>query len=492
MMKKIEGLFKDANLYLCGIISILFFGVFFSIQYAPDTYFVFTNTSNAVINQFLTGGRLVTAFVAGISLGILKMNDFTIYVLSYLLAIICTITSLYKMSNLLNKDIKNKIICLIIAILIVINPFSLELFVYIEKGIMMLSVLLCILAVEQIDKFFSEKSWKHAIIALLYTMIATCSYQGTVGVFVVISLFYIIKYSKNVKEFLSNNVKVAVIYGIPAILNFIMVKFVTSNSRVDGEIIFTESINKIVQGLKNLMINTYNILPKYMFFVATLVIILFTIYKIIISKHDRKSIKFLKFATIVYILAGTIVATIAPQILQNTDSIWFVARSSYPAASIIGILLLFAFYECDINKKETNVIIIFCILFLIIQLFCFTKFAIDGYIVNYKDKQETQEIINQIELYEKESGNIINKIAIYYDKNITYVHPDIKSSGDINIRGLCSNWASNFIINYYSGKRLKLIDSKKQLQQDFSTKDWTQYNEEQILFENDTIHLCLY
>ena len=491
-MKKIKDILKDTNLYLCGIITIIFFGVFMSIQYAPDTYFAFTNTTKAVMNQFISGGRIVTAFAAGVSIGIMNLSDKMIYFLSYMLAITCTIISLYKLSNLLNKDIKNKTICLIIATLIIINPFSFELFVYIEKGIMMLSVLMCVLAVEQIEKWFSDKSWKHAIIALIYVMIATCSYQGTVGAFVAISLFYIIKYSKNIKEFLLNNVKIATIYGIPAISNFLIVKFLGSNSRVEGQIILSESIEKIVQGLKSLLINTYNILPKYVFLVAIVGTVGFITYKIIVSKEEQKRNKILKFAAIIYILAGTLVATIAPQILQNTNSIWFVARSSYPMASIIGILLMYAFYQFDIKESEKNVTIAICIVFLVIQLFCFTRLAIDGYIVNYKDKQEANEIIKQIEAYEKESGNEITQIAIYYDKNTTYVHSDVKASGDINVRALCTNWASQFIINYYSGRRLEQIESNEEIKQTFNQEDWNQYDEKQIILENNTIHLCLY
>lgn len=491
-MNKTKDIFKDTNLYLCGVITIVFFCVFMSMQYAPDTYFAFTNTTRAVMNQFLTGGRLVTAFVAGICIGIMKMNDKIIYSLSYILAIICTTICLYKLSNLLNKDIKNKTICLMIATLIIINPFSFELFVYIEKGIMIFSVLMCILAVEQIEKCFSNKSWKHAIIALIYVMIATCSYQGTVGIFVAISLFYIIKYSRNVKEFLLNNIKVATIYGVPAITNFLIVKFLGSNSRVEGQIIFSKSIEKIMQGLKSLLINTYNILPKYVFLIAIVGIIAFITYKIIVSKEEKKRNKILKFLAVIYILAGTLVATIAPQILQNTESIWFVARSSYPMASIIGILLMYTFYQFDIKKSEKNAITVICILFLIIQLSCFTKLAIDGYIVNYKDKQEATEIIKQIETYEKETGNKITKIAIYHDKNTTYVHSGIKASGDINVRALCTDWASQFIINYYSGRRLETLKSNEEMQQKFIQQDWNQYDEKQIILENDTIHLCLY
>ena len=492
-MERIKNIFKNIDIYLCIIIPIIFFGALVFIQYAPDTYFVFTNTTRSVINQFATGGRIVTALIAGVCLGIMNLSDKIIYFLSYTFAIICTIISLYRLNNLLKKDIDNKVVSLIIATLIIINPFSIELYIYIEKGIMMFSVLICILAVEQLEKHFINKTWKEFIIALVFVMIAICSYQGTVGIFVALSLLYIIKYSNNIVEFLLNNFKVATIYGIPAIFNYLIVKFVASNSRVKGQIILSESINKIMQGLKELIFNTYNILPKYLFSIIIFGLIIFIIYKIVFfEKEEKKKNKILKFVWIFYIFIGITAVTIAPQILQDTNSIWFVARSSYPMASIIGIFLVYVFQQFNIKNYEKNIIILISILFLCIQLICFARIIIDSYIVNYIDKKETAEIIEQIEEYEKESGNQITKIAIYKDENTTFVHQGIKASGDINVRALCTDWASRFIINYYSNRDLKEAEKDIELQEEFSQRDWENFDEEQLVFENDTIHICLY
>ena len=283
----------------------------------------------------------------------------------------------------------------------------------------MFSVLMCILAVEQVEKLFINKSWKYMIFSIIYMIIATCSYQGTVGIFVAISLIYILKYSNTIKQFIANNTKVALIYGIPAIFNFMLVRFLGYNSRVEGKIVLLESIKKIILGIKNLFINTYNIMPQNIFMIFILGIIVFSIYKIIITQKQ----KVLKLLSIFYILAGTLIATIAPQILQNTESIWFVARSSYPMAGVIGILLIYIFSNFEVKKIEQNIIIIFCLMFMCIQLSCFMKLSIDGYITNYQDKQESMKIINKINEYEEQTGIIvaINKSfvgSILYNNNI--------------------------------------------------------------------------
>ena len=491
-MNKINEMFKDKKLYLFGVITLIFFGVFISIQYAPDTYTVFSERTKASVTHFFSCGRLITGCAVGITKGILNLTDNIIYNLSYMFAIICTILSLYKLYNLINVDIKNKTVSVILSSLVVINVFSLELFVYIEKGIMMLSVLMSILAVEQTKEFLENKKWKSMILALIFMIIATSSYQGTVGIFVAISLIYILKYSKTIKEFLLNNVKVALIYGIPAGINFVMVRFMGTNSRVEGNIRLAESIEKIVSGVKNLIINTYGLFPKYCFALAMLVAISFGIYKFVRHKNGNAREKIVKILAIIYILAGTLFATVAPQILQNTDSIWFVARSSYPMASVIGILLIYILSNCEVEKVEKNIIITCSCIYMLVQLAYFMIFAIDGYIVNYEDKQQTMELINLINEYEEETGNKITKIAIYSDKYITYTYPDTRASGDINVKAFSSDWAAKAIVNYYLGRQLEKVEISTTLEQYYKENDWQEFNIEQVKFEDDTIHLCLY
>lgn len=474
-----------------AIITLCFFGIFVKKQYASDTYFVFSNTNEAVIRQFFCCGRFVTGIVAGLCIGIFKLSEEKIYILSYVFAIICTIISLYKLSNLIKKETKNCILSIIFSTLVVINIFSFELYIYIEKGIMMLSVLMSILAVEQIYKHLENKKWKHFSLSMFYLLIATCSYQGTIGIFVSLSLLYIIKYSRTTKEFLINNIKVLIIYGIPSIINFLIVRFANYNYRVEGKIVLLESIRKIAEGIQNIFINTYNLFPKYLFSIYLLAITVFIIYKTIFSKEKTKD-KILKILGIVYIVAGTLAVTILPQILQNTEEIWFVARSTYPIASIVGILLIYAFNQFDIKKIEEITIILFCLIFIIIQLKFFENFAKDGYIVNDIDKQETVKVIKQIEEYEKQSGQQINKIAIYQDKNIKYTYSGILTSGDINARTLSKGWGARVIINYYSGKTLQLTQGNKKIQELFIKQNWDKYDERQIIFENDIMHLCIY
>ena len=487
---KIKEIITDKNVYIFTIITIVFFGALCKLQYAPDTYSVFTNDLMHSVKHFLSCGTIVTAMATYVVMGILQLSNEWTYILSYVFAMICMIIALYRLNKFIQKDVKNHIVSAIITTLILINPFSLELFLYIEKGIMVLSVLLCVLAVEQMDKFFQGNK-KSIIWAGIFMIIANCCYQGTVGLFVAISLIYIIKYSKNIKEFIVNNVIVALTYGIPALLNFLLVRFFFTNARVNGQMIFSESIKKVIVGIKRMVVDSYDLLPQYLFLAIIVIVLGIIIYKAIRENSSIKE-KILKILGAFYLIAGTLFATVAPQMLQDTNSIWFVARSSYPMAAIIGILVLYLFTKFDIKKITKNIVIAILIVFLLIQYIYFMNYARDNYIGNYIDKQITLEINQEILNYEEETGNTVDTIAIYRDKTPQYVYPELRASGDINIKAYSADWCVSRILKLYTGREFNVIEANEEIKEQFEQESWDYFSEEQLVFENNIMHLCVF
>lgn len=482
---KVKELVYDKELYIFAGISLLFFGVFCLMQYAPDTYSVFTNDLKHTVVHFLSCGRFVTAIATYFSMGIMHLGKEGTYLLSYGFAIICTTISLYRLNKLVKKDIKNNSMAIIVSTLIIINPFSIELFMYIEKGIMLLSVLLCVLAVEQIDRFF-EGNRKSILFALLFMFLANCCYQGTVGLFVAIALIDIIKYSKNVKQFIINNIIVALTYGIPAVINFLSVRFIFTNARVKGNMILIESLSKVLAGTQRMLVDTYDLLPHYLFLIMIIFLLSVIIYKGI---KERKVFVILGAF---YIMGGTLFATVAPQIMQDTNAIWFVARSSYPMAAILGILIWYIGRKTSFYPLEKTIIVTVMILFLMIQFTNFMSYTIDNYIGNYMDKTITLEINELIEDYEEKSGNTIEYVAVYSDAMMQYVYPGLKASGDMNIKAYSANWCISRILKLYTGREIQLVESDPSKKETFSQKNWDYFNKEQVIFEDNVMHLCVF
>ena len=481
---------KDISIFT--IISILFFGILINMEFATDTYQVFSIGTRKNVMHFLGCGRFITA-ISIVLIRLLDLGEGTIYLFSYFLAMFSLIISLYELNKILKEDIQSQLMSRIVSILIILNVFIIELFLFIEKGILIFSILLNILAIKHLIKFLKNKEKKQILFSALYMFIANGSYQGTVGLFLVLAMLYIIKYSKNIKEFICNNLIAVLIYGIPAILDLIIAKIFVGD-RVSGSIIIKEAIYKILNSSKE-MFNTFTIIPKYIFSIMILVIIGVILYKLVYKVNKNKILNIFYLA---YVLLGTYLITVIPQLLQDTNSIWLVPRSTYSYASLIGILILLIYIiynKQNINKeniKDSKLLIILSIVFICIELICFSKIEVERYKSNQEDFTVTKLILNQINTYEQKNNIKIKKIAIYQDKQLRYSYDNIKSIKDLNIKAYSMNWSTISILEYFRKEKFEVVEKNEEIQNKFLNQNWDNFDQQQLIFNNDTLHLCLY
>lgn len=492
MKEKVKKIIQDKNLWLFTVITLLFFGILARMEFATDTYATLTFSLKEFAGQFISSGRFLLVVVGGI-LKVLSIKSETIYCISFLLAIICMIVSMYKLYNIIEEDISNKYIKKIIPILIVLNPFSIELFLYIEKGIMLLGVLMCIFAVGETKKWFEHKSSKYLISTFIFMLLANFCYQGVVGIYVTISLIYIIKYSKNIKQFIQNNIVVALSYGIPALIDYIIIKILSESSRVNGDIILIESLKKVFLSTKEMILKSFGTLPKYLFVSLICLLLIVIIYHIIRQKEETK-FKILKLGGLIYIIIGTIFASVAPQFMQSTDQIWLVARSTYSFASLFGILMFYLYSNFKINNISKLITVALSSILIVVQFYRFNIIQTDRYRINAIDEQLTKNICKKIDEYEKTSGNTITKIAFYEDKGIGYRYSETLDlgAGDMNIKAYAKDWAIQFIIKYYSGRNLGIVPQNPEIEEKFKNQDWNYFDKEQLIFDGETLHFCKY
>lgn len=539
------------------LITLVFFGTFAKMDFATDTYAVLESSKRGILQNFLQSGRLITAFFFS-AFVVLKTPISIVYLLTFLAAIFSISFSMYKLYYIIKENIvDNKYISAILAVSIIINPFSIELFMFIEKGVMTFGILACVLALEQFVKFvencrkkesykisknkseseesleeINKKIKKAFWLAIFYMILAVFSYQGVVAIFLALATVFVLKDSKTFKEFLKNTIASVMIYLIPAIINFIMVKVIFKANRISGEIIFAESLRKIAFGIIK-MFTTYAILPSVfviVLFYASLIIFAIVVYANKNIKHGA-----LKFFEIVYLDLVTTIVTVAPQVLQNTAAIWFVSRSTYAFASIIGINSLFILIvvleerenktktkleknttelrELETNAQELelrkskiepkdnktkyikNIEIAVEILNLVLIFATWYRFnliEIAHYNLNYEDKLIAEEIGKEIYNYEQETGVEVKKVAVYKDKNPRFTYKDIFTSGDINITAFTTEWSDVNSINYYNNLKLERIEQDEEKIKEFANEDWESFDKEQLIFEGDTLHLCVF
>lgn len=539
------------------LITLVFFGTFAKMDFATDTYAVLESSKRGILQNFLQSGRLITAFFFS-AFVVLKTPISIVYLLTFLAAIFSISFSMYKLYYIIKENIvDNKYISAILAVSIIINPFSIELFMFIEKGVMTFGILACVLALEQFVKFvencrkkesykisknkseseesleeINKKIKKAFWLAIFYMILAVFSYQGVVAIFLALATVFVLKDSKTFKEFLKNTIASVMIYLIPAIINFIMVKVIFKANRISGEIIFAESLRKIAFGIIK-MFTTYAILPSV--FVIVLFYASLIIFAIVVYANKNIKHKSLKILELLYLDFITIFATVAPQILQSTNSIWFVSRSTYAFASIIGINSLFILIvvleerenktktkleknttelrELETNAQELelrkskiepkdnktkyikNIEIAVEILNLVLIFATWYRFnliEIAHYNLNYEDKLIAEEIGKEIYNYEQETGVEVKKVAVYKDKNPRFTYKDIFTSGDINITAFTTEWSDVNSINYYNNLKLERIEQDEEKIKEFANEDWESFNKDQLIFEGDTLHLCVF
>ena len=467
-------------------IVILFFGMLIKLEYATDTYAVFNFDKEAVYMQYAMSGRFISAIVLKF-IKIANFSEYAFYFSSYILAIVCATISQYKLYTTIGKDVGNKILKIIIPTLIIINPFAIELFLFIEKGLMWLGILMCVLALENFQKYLEIKNNKYLLYSTIFMFIANCLYQGVIGIFLSISFVFILKYSKDIKQFILNNFIAGLIYGVPAIADFFAVKILFKSSRINGQIIFLDSLKKIWQNTTDMFLTAYNLLPKYTFIL--LILFTFAVFCSKIWKEKKKLLPILKF---LYIIIGVTVIAIIPQIIQPTNSIWFVPRSTYCFGALYGILVLFLAINCNLEIISKNLIVITSITLIIFQAQIFINIENDRFLLNKKDSIVTMQIIEQIKNYEKQTKNTITEISWYQDEKTNYTYEGVFATGDMNVKAYSSDWSTAEILKYYLKRNIKLVKKDEKLADVFKIKNWDEFDKEQIIFEGNKINLCNY
>lgn len=493
MKQRLKKFITDKNLYLFSIITIMFFGIFVKLEYATDTYCVFATSTKQYCEHFLYSGRpLSAAFLAFTNL--LGFSPNAVYLTSFIIAIVSTTVSMYVLFNVIKKDIKNEAIGIIISILVIINLFSIELYLFLEKGILTLSVLFCVLAFSELVKYIKSGKIKFIIITFVYMLFANFSYQGTVGLFVALSSIYIIKNSENIKKFIKNNFITALCYGIPALINYLIVKYIFNNSRVSNEFDIQESVNLIIKNTNLMITESFNIIPKYVFLVSACILLSILVITILIKREKIKN-KIILLLDVIYVIVAVYVVTVFPQVLQSTASIGFAPRNTYTFASIIGIILLYIFFLQKNSKMNilTYIAVGISLVFIIFQYIGFSEIERNRYILNYNDYYNAIQIQKKVAEYEKETGNQITKVAVYKQNGNSGSYPELWISGDINVKATAPDWSRMDYLRYYLDRNLEQVEEDKDIYDlYFKNKNWEIFDIEQVILIKDTLHFCMY
>ena len=103
---------------------------------------------------------------------------------------------------------------------------------YIESLVMSVSILMYILAIREII----NKEEKYQLKAIIFAVIATFSYQGTISLFLIYGfVFIIIKNKKDMKNIIKDLALVIFIALIAFIINVLQIKIITNITGIEQE-----------------------------------------------------------------------------------------------------------------------------------------------------------------------------------------------------------------------------------------------------------------
>ena len=114
--------------------------------------------------------------------------------------------------------------------------------------------------------------------------------------------------------------------------------------------------------------------------------------------------------------------------------------------------------------------------------------------MNYMDRQIANQIGQAITEYEQQTGQKIEKIVCYQDQFPSWQYPGLRSIGDANIRAFYTEWSRVNILKMQLN-RYDLqagTNENEEYVKKFQEKNWDYYDKEQLIFEQNVLHLCCF
>lgn len=492
MQNIVSGLSKRSCVAKITAIVLLFFGINIYLSYATDSYCTLSEGFHApAIDMATRNGRPVIGLIYELYY-LSGLPNVLFYYISSALALVFLCISIFIYQGILERYAIRENIRIVLAFAAIANVFIIEYFMFIEKCGFTLAILLNVTAVYWTEKFFSNHQKRYYAFAVIAMLLAVFTYQGTIALFVILSIPFAMKQAKDFKHYILNGVMIGAAWIIPVLIDFLAFKFIFKSSRLQEKTGYVARLKEVLRGIINNGKETFNILPEYAFLIIIFIILAALIVDAIASRNCGPRI----FNAIVIIISGCIFSTAT--ILQGSG--WWATRTVYPIASIPAVLAIDIF----VNKEKTDSSILLhktagivsmaaVSVLLICQYFSFNRIYIDKYQLNALDQYRYQYVGRKICEYQERTGNEITKIAFYNDVDRSLPqYSGLYCTGELVVSAFTTDWSDITAMNYYLGTSYEKISPVEKYVKYFSEKEWKTLSDEQFIFDGDTLHLCVY
>ena len=337
-----------------------------------------------------------------------------------------------------------------------------------------------------IIKFLNIKNVKDYVVCGIMLVLLFLCWKLNVTLFVIyiigiISAQLIIRGEKSFKGIFLSLLKPAIMVLCSTVVYFLIATTINKlcdviiNSRV------SVSIDTFIRQSRFYFGHAHSFLKGRGFFSSELLTICWLVIGILwlisVIKYSKKH----RNITLGLFLAVAVVASYffahAPLLLADSHSF----RGLYPLFS-----LFFVFSIAIIIAENSKIIraVALCVMCVLVvsNIWVSVDKEIDQKIANSFDEQYAESVLYAINEYEKDTGNTILKIAQCYDLQEDYGGV---VAGDDN--------CFPTILQFISGKEYDMINMPDKVSEQFANKNWSVWDpDEQMIFDGDTLYLCVY
>ena len=485
-MKRLFG--KDRTVtWLLSILAVLVLFLTDCLpEYSIDTYSTFASSE---WEWMLYGnGRIISAAVYWIYETYLNWSMPVTYMVSYVIGTIFMILAVYRTARVYEQYCPDSLTAVFLAAFVILNLFCIQFYLFVETGLLNASIFFAVLAFERMNRWWQGHRTKDLILTEVWLFCAVFIYQTALGIFVVLCLPHLIEHSHDFKSFVKNNFILAGMYGNVMIIAWLITRFVLANPRIGSTMTVAETIRNTFVNMLDVFLFSCHVMPKYCFALMCAGAVLLAAFVIL------KGGKPWRLYEIPYLIFVDLLAGFALYFVKaSTD---FSPRIVYPFGALAGILLVHLFvnhHEAMMKvyaKPEKFWLVLFAGV-LLFQAANFTWIFRDRYRVNAKDREICLKIGECIDRYEAETGNTVKTITIYHDDQLTWNYPGMDGRG-FNTRAFVEFWSDVNAINCNLNRHYERGTPQAEYNDYFYGKNWDDFSEEQLVFDGDTLHLCVY
>ena len=493
----------------CAIVCALFFGADAFLEFTTDTYRTFAvGVGKKAKDMLMRNGRPVIALYYK-CFGLTGLPQEKFYYISFGTGLILAAASLYALSTLLEEIFHSRRKAFLTSLLLVINLFIIEYFMFVETMGFLTGVFFAVLAACFTAYFYAGKGILYLIPALFSLLIAQFAYQPTVGIFCVILLPLVSYYAGGkTARFIRNNVVLGTMFGIVNVATIVMMKHYQSYRSAFTVVSTIENVKWTLKTIWEVIRYSYKILdgilPNGTFLGTVVLLTVLTVVKAVLCCPREKVPT--AVASVIYSMA----AVTALQILYYAVGNQHAMRICYTVGALPGVAMMH-FFLLDVPGSDQNTegsrqgrsgkgvlsginvaAAVLLVVFLCGQYLSFQRVIIDRYKGNEADRLYIETIGQAIREYEQESGTEVTKVAVCQDAYVPDSWVEFTSDRYSRARSLNRTWSDIDSLNYYLGRKFRRADDNEAIREQFAGKDWNAFSRDQLVFEGNTLYLCVY